>query len=337
MSKHPLPPASASLRRRDLGLMGLGAALAATPLRAKAQTSWPSRPVRLVAPFGAGGASDTLARAVAQHFAPLANGQPLVVENRTGAGGTIAGAHVAQSRPDGYTLMLADLGPNAVGADIYPNLPYDPATAFTPVIHLVNIPMALIGRRDMAARNLAELLAQARERPDAFSYASAGAGNTNHLFVELLLRQAGARMTHVPYRSGAEVVTAVMRGEVAMSMPSAFAAAPLIREGAIRGLGVGSPQRIAMLPDVPPIAETVPGFNVSIWHGIVGPAGIPPEIVARANAIFGQILALPELREGLERSQGAEIVGGSPERWGQHIQSEIARWRPVIREAGIRA
>ncbi|QYU66559.1 hypothetical protein J4558_16455 [Leptolyngbya sp. 15MV] len=196
------------------GLVAGGLALPALwPAATRAQATWPDRPIRLIVPFGAGGAIDTLSRTIAARFPEVTNGQTLVVENRAGAGGTIAGAAVARERPDGLTLMMADIGANAIGKELNPSLPYDPPTAFTPVIHLVSLPAVLMAHPSVQANTVPEVIAAARARPDGFTYSSAGNGNGSHLFMALFLKEAGIRMVHVPYRSGAEMVTALIRND----------------------------------------------------------------------------------------------------------------------------
>jgi len=315
------------------GLVGLGMAL---PLAARSQPVWPERPVRLIVPFGAGGAVDTLSRSVAQYFPAHAGGQTLVVENRGGAGGTIAGAFVAAQRPDGGTLMMADLGANAIGKELQPSLTYDPARAFTPVCHLVNLPIVLIARPDFPASDLAGLIAHARATPGKASYAHPGIGHASHLGMELLLRQADIAMTPVSYRSGAEVLRSLMQQECDVAFPTVSTALPFIREGRVKAIAVGAGP-VGALPGVPPIAANIAGFQATVWHGIVGPAGLPREITEAANRIFNAILGEAALRELLARVQAAEIVGGTPDAFGRFIAAETARWTPIIRAAGIRA
>ena len=236
-----------TIRRRALGAL----ALAGAPALARAQPAWPSGPVRLVVPFGAGGAVDTLSRAVANAFGPHSNGQPMVVENRSGAGGTIAGQFITQSRPDGHTLMMADVGANAIGKILQPSLAYDPATAFTPIIHLVNLPIVIIVRSESSVRTLDDLLALARSRPDGLTYASPGVGHVTHLAPELLARQAGVRLTAVHYRSGADVLRSLLAGETEFTFPSVSTALPFIREGKARAIAIGSPRPVPALPRCP--------------------------------------------------------------------------------------
>ncbi len=323
------------LRRRGLGLVGLGAGLGGLAASARAQAAWPDRPVRLVVPFGPGGAIDTLSRTVANAFPAQANGQSLVVENRGGAGGTIAGAAVAQARPDGYTLMMADLGANAIGHEMA-RLSYDPTRAFQPVCHLVNLPLALLVPADSPARDVAGLRRLALEKPD-MPYAHPGIGYVGHLAQELMMRQLDIRMTPVPYRSGAEVVRSLLAKETGSAFITVSTSLPFIREGKIRALAVGSKAPVAALPDVPPLAATLPDFEAVVWHGIVAPAGLPPEITASANRVFNAVIRQPEVRQAVEQVQAGEVVGGTPEQFAAFIRGQTERWVPVIRAAGIRA
>jgi tripartite-type tricarboxylate transporter receptor subunit TctC len=318
------------------GLAALGLALLAAPRPAMAQSAWPDRPVRLIVPFAPGGAFDVVARAMAQHFPRHANGQPLQVDNRPGAGGTIAGALAARERPDGSVFMLADLAPNVVGHELFRGLAYDPRTAFTPIVHAVNIPTVLVARPGFVPRDMPALLAAARAEPGRITYATPGAGNAVQFMTEHLQRLTGTRMTHVPYRSGAEAATALVRGDVDISFTAISSALPFLQDGRARPIAVSTAARVASLPEVPAIAETVPGFDVAVWTGVVAPAGMAPELVSRANDVFNAVLATPELRAHLERVQAAEVVGGTPQEFGAHVAAARERWTPIIRELGIR-
>jgi tripartite-type tricarboxylate transporter receptor subunit TctC len=323
------------MRRRHL-LPLLAAPFVVRVQVGRAQAAWPDRPVRLVVPFGAGGAVDTISRLVSQHFQPL-TGQPLVVENRPGAGGTIAGAFVAREKPDGYTLMMTDIGANAIGNLIYANLPYDPATAFTPVCHMVNLPSVVIARKDLAVRDLPDMIAQAKAKPDGFTYASAGIGNGSHLFMELLKQKADIRLTHVPYRSGAELATAVVKGETDYGFLSVSSGLQQIRGGLVKPIAVSSLGRSPALPDTPLVADVIAGFETNIWHGIAAPAGVAPPLLAAMNGVFDRIAQLPEVKETVARVQAGVTVGGSPDQFGKFIAAEIATWTPLIQALGIRA
>ena len=316
-----------------------GALTALAPLQhARAQgAGWPDRPVRAVVPFGPGGAIDILIRVMAPHFPALANGQALLVENRPGAGGTIGAAAVAQARPDGGTFLMAELGSAVLAHELYRDLPYDPRRSFTPIVFLADMPLILVTRANAPWTSLSALLEDARRRPDTLTFASVGTGHIGHLTMEALQAgMPGAKLLHVVYRSGAEMVTAAAKGEVDVTIPSLSSAGALLQAGALKVLAVSMPQRIATLPEVPTMAETVPGVTSSLWYGLVGPAGMPPDLVARANAVFGSIVTMPEVRDALARQMGAEVIGGTPERFAQFMQQEMARWTPVLKAAGIR-
>lgn len=317
-------------------LAGLAGAFA-LPGLARADASWPDRQVRLIVPFGAGGAVDTLSRIVANAFGPAANGQTLVVENRSGAGGTIAGQAVAQARPDGYTLMMADLGANAIGKVLQPALGYDPATAFTPIIHLVNLPIVIIVPATSRVRTLDDLVALARGRADGITYASPGVGHVSHLAAELLARRAGVKFTAVHYRSGADVLRSVIANETEFSFPSVSTALPFVREEKVRAIAIGTPRPVPALPGVPAVAARYEGFEAMTWHGICGPAGMDAALAARINAVFRAIITNPEVKSAVETRQAAEVMAGSPADFAALVAGDIAKWTPVIREGNIRA
>ncbi len=325
------------LRRRALLAGAALAAPALWPAAGRAQATWPDRPIRLVVPFGAGGAIDTLSRTVSARFAEVTGGQTLVVENRAGAGGTIAGLAVARERPDGLTLMMADIGANAIGKELNPNLAYDPPTAFTPIIHLVSLPAVLMAHPSVPANTVQEVIALARTRPDGFTYSSAGNGNGSHLFMALFLKEAGLRMVHVPYRSGAEMVTALIRNDAQFGFPTVSSGMGQIRQGNAKAIGIGTTGGTPALPGIPAISAVLPGFEVAVWHGIVAPAGMDPALARRINEVFGRIIAMPEVQQRIFETQAGAVVGGSPEDFAAHIRREVARWTPIIREGGIRS
>ena len=327
---------------RRAGLLGALLGLALPRLaqgQGQNQAAWPDRPVRLVVPFGAGGAIDTLSRTVANAFPGQANGQTLVVENRGGAGGTIAGAAVAQSKPDGATLMMGDLGANAIGKELQPSLSYDPVRAFTPVCHLVNLPLVVVVPAALPVDDLTGLIAMARKQGDMV-YAHPGIGYSGHLAQELMLQRTGVKMTPVPYRSGAEVVRSLLANETQSAIITVSTTLPFIREGKVKALAVASRSRIALLPNVPTVAEAMPetlgGFEANVWHGILAPAGLPPELAATAARIFNAVMQQPEVKRVVEQTQAGEVVGGTPEQFAAFIAAEHARWAPLIRSVGIR-
>jgi tripartite-type tricarboxylate transporter receptor subunit TctC len=313
-------------------------ALAAwAPVAASGQPAaqWPDRPVRLVVTVGAGGAADTLSRNLSNGFSQFANGQPLIVENRPGAGGTIAAAAVAREKPDGYTLFLAEVGPNAVAHVLTAKLPYDPRTAFAPIIHVANLPAVVLIRSTLPYATLPEFLAAAKERPGKFNYASAGIGNWTHLFMAYLNSQAGIDQVNVSYRSGAEMLTALLRGEADTAIITLSTSLGQIKEGKIRALAGISMRPMPQLPDTPPVGRTIPGFDVAVWHGIAAPAGIDPQLALRINGIFNQVLQSPAVRTAITETQAADIVGGTPAQFDAFIKSELQRWPEVVKAAGI--
>jgi tripartite-type tricarboxylate transporter receptor subunit TctC len=312
------------------------AALFAAPALSQPAAKWPERPVRLLVTVGPGGAADTLARNLASGFAQFANAQPLVVESRPGAGGTIAATAAAREKPDGYTLFLAEVGPNAVSHTLA-KLPYDPHTAFTPIIHAVNLPAVVLVRANLPYKTLEEFVAAAKQQPGKFNYASAGLGNWTHLYMAYLNTRAGIDQVNVVYRSGAEMLLALLRNDADTAIITVSTSLGQIRDGKIRALAGVSARPMAQLPDVPPAAKTIPGFDVSVWHGIVGPAGMDAALVSRINAIFNQVLQVPTVREAITVSQAADIVGGTPQQFDAFIKSELKRWPEVVRAAGIKA
>jgi len=291
--------------------------------------------VRLVVSVGAGGAAYLLSRNLASGFAQFANGQALVVENRPGAGGTIAAALVAREKPDGHTLFLAEVGPNAVSHTLA-KLPYDPHTAFTPIIHVANLPAVILIRPALPYKTLAEFVAAAKQQPGKFNYASAGLGNWTHLFMAYLNSRAGIEQVNIVYKSGAEMLTSLLRGDADTAIITVSTSLGQVREGKIRALAGASAQPMRQLPDVPAAGQTIPGFDVSVWHGVVGPAGMDPALVARLNAIFNQVLQAPAVRAAIADGQSADIVGGTPQQFDAFIKGELKRWPEVVKAAGIK-
>jgi tripartite-type tricarboxylate transporter receptor subunit TctC len=311
-------------------------AVITAPASAQPAAQWPDRPVRLLVTVGAGGAADTLSRNLSNGFSQFANGQPLIVENRPGAGGTIAAAAVAREKPDGYTLFLAEVGPNAVSHTLA-KLPYDPHTAFTPIVHAVNLPAVVLIRPTLPYTTLAEFVSAAKQQPGKFNYASAGLGNWTHLFMAYLNSLAGIDQINVAYRSGAEMLTALLKDEADTAVITLSTALGQIREGKVRALAGASMRPMPQLPNTPPAGQTVPGFDVAVWHGIAGPAGMEPTLVARINSVFNQVLQVPAVRTALSGAQAADIVGGTPEQFDAFIKSELQRWPEVVKAAGIKS
>jgi tripartite-type tricarboxylate transporter receptor subunit TctC len=325
---------------RAVQLAGIAVlALAAfAPVAAFAQSAaqWPDRPVRLLVPVGAGGAADTLSRNLSNGFSQFANGQPLIVENRPGAGGTLAAAAVAREKPDGYTLFLAEVGPNAVSHMLTAALPYDPHTAFAPIIHVANLPAVVLIRSTLPYATLPDFVAAAKQQPGKFNYASAGPGNWTHLFMAYLNSLAGIDQVNVVYRSGAEMLTALLRNEADTAIITLSTSLGQIKEGKIRALAGTSMRPMPQLPETPPAGQTIPGFDVTVWHGIAAPAGMDPALATRINGIFNQVLQVPTVRTAIADAQAAEIVGGTPQAFDAFIKSELKRWPEVVKAAGIK-
>jgi tripartite-type tricarboxylate transporter receptor subunit TctC len=317
------------------GIIGLLAAIAIiSPAPAGAQ-DYPSRPVTLVVPVPPGGAADFIGRSIGAKLAD-ALGQPIVIANRGGAGGTIATAGVAKAEADGYTLLLASITTHGIGPHLYSNLPYDPAKDFAPVIFLANFPLIMTVNADLPARSVADVIALAKARPGGLAFASSGNGGAPHLAGELLKSLTGADLLHVPYRGSGPAVIDVVAGRVAIMFDGAPSLLPFILADKLRPLAAASLTRNPILPKLPTFAELgYGGMDISLWFGIVAPAATPHPIIGRLNAELARILAAPGIRKSFA-DQGAELGGGTPEMFGAFMRSESARWRAVVKQAGIK-
>ncbi|HXF65277.1 MAG TPA: tripartite tricarboxylate transporter substrate binding protein [Burkholderiales bacterium] len=310
------------------------ALLAAAALPACAGATYPERPIRLVVPYPPGGGTDIFARIFARALAERL-GQNVIVDNRSG-GGTILGTEiVARAAPDGHTLLV-----NAAAFVINPLLhakpPYDPGKDFAHVMQIAAVPNLLVANAQLPARSLKELIELARAQPGALSYGSTGVGTPGHLSGELLRTMAAIQITHVPYRGGGPLVPALISGEVKLSFVSLPAALPHVKAGRIRALGNASLKRSPAAPEVPAIAETLPGFDASNWQGLFAPARTPAAIVRRLNAELRAALESPEVAQQLAQN-GFEPIGGTPEAFTKAIGAETAKWAAVIRASGARA
>jgi tripartite-type tricarboxylate transporter receptor subunit TctC len=305
------------------------------PAFAQAQ-AWPTRPVRIVVPFAAGGLADQLARPLAARLQAVL-GQPFVVENRPGAGGNIAGDFVAKSAPDGYTWLLGSIGPLAANQFLFPSMPYDTRTAFAPASLLVNTPKVVAVNPARPWRTLEELLEAARARPGSLRAGSAGNGSSLHLALEVMNRRAGVDITHVPYRGAAPAVTDLIAGNIDLMVDNLPNILPQITGGQVRALAVATEQRLPQLPDVPTATEAgLRGFVFGTWFGLAGPARTPAEVVARFSASVDAALREREIG-GRWREQGAIVVGGTPEAFSTFIAAQMTELEGVIRAANIRA
>jgi tripartite-type tricarboxylate transporter receptor subunit TctC len=311
-------------------------ALASSPFGAVHAQSFPARTVSLIVPYAPGGLPDTIARTVGQKLSEKW-GQPVVIENRPGAGGTIGAGWVAKAAPDGYTLLLGSVSNLAMAPSQYKNLPYDPIKDLAPVALVAASPNILVVPNDSPIHSVADLIAQAKKQPGGISYASAGNGTSNHLTVELLKTMAGVDLVHVPYRGDAPGLTDVLAGRIQMMFPTLPVALPQIKSGSLRAIAVSSPKRSILVPDIPTVAESglLPQFAVSVWVGILAPAGTSPEIVDKLNAEIRKSLASPAVREQLE-AQGTEpAAAGEPKDFGVYLADETRKWSEVAKTSGI--
>ncbi|MBX9749662.1 MAG: tripartite tricarboxylate transporter substrate binding protein [Roseococcus sp.] len=312
------------------------AATALLPGVALAQGAWPSRPMRIIVPFPPGGLADLLARPLAARLQATL-GQPVVVENRPGAGGNIGADLVAKAAPDGYTWLLGSIGPLAANQFLFASMPYDTRTAFAPTSLLVNTPKVIVVARARPWQNLAAMLAAARAQPDSVRAGSAGNGSSLHIALELLKQRSGTQILHIPYRGAAPAVTDLVSGQIDMMVDNLPNILPQIREGTVRALAVATPARLPQLPEVPTTAEAgLSGFIFGTWFGLVAPARTPAEIVARMSAAVDSALREPDVG-GRLAEQGAVLGGGTPEAFATFIAAQTTALEGVIRGANIRA
>jgi tripartite-type tricarboxylate transporter receptor subunit TctC len=312
------------------------AALVAAPAIARSQSQWPSQVIKFVVPFAPGGSTDILARVIAQKLeAPLrAN---IIIENRAGAGGSIAANQVAKADADGHTFMMGHIGTLAFTPSLYPNLPYDPVKDFAPVALVATVPNILTVHPSVPATNVAEFLVHAKANPGKLNYGSGGVGSAAHVAGAYLASAAGFQATHVPYRGTAPMVNDLVGGNIQFTLTGGPAVLPQAAAGTVRTLAVSSSQRAAFAPTLPTIAESgLAGFEAVQWYGLVAPVRTPAAIVARMNREINALLTSPEVETTL-RNDGAIAAPGTPDAFGRHIESEITVWRDVIRRAGITA
>ena len=298
--------------------------------------TWPTRPIRFIVPFAPGGGGDVVGRIIGQRMSEQL-GKPLVIDNRAGGGGTLGCELAAKAAPDGYTLLLGNVGPIAVGPALYPKLAYNPVRDFAPVTMIASFPNLLVANPGLPFKTVPELVAYAKSRPGTLNFASAGAGTSTHLAGELFKSVAGIDVVHVPYKGGAAAMTDIIAGQVAYyfgTMPSSM---PLAKAGKLRALAVTSLTRSPAAPEVPTIAESgYPKFETAAWYGLMFPTGTPREIVARTNAATMVVLALPDIRERLVH-EGSEPLGSTPAQFGAYIKAEIAKWSGVVKAAHLKA
>ncbi len=302
---------------------------------ATAQSSYPDKPVRIVVGFAPGAAVDISARLVGQKLSD-AWGKPVLVENIAGAGGTIAVDRVAKSKPDGYTLVMAGSPAIAINPSLYGNLPYDPVRDFAPVTQVCFAPNILAVHNAVPARSVRELVTLARSQPGKLTFASAGTGTSQHIAGELFKSMAGIDIQHVPYKGTTTFMPDLIAGRVAMTFGNISVVLPAVREGKLRALAVTSAKRSTVVPDLPTMAESgFPGFDATVWFGILAPARTPAAIVSKLHLDALKALALPDLRNKFA-DLGMELIGNSPEEFSIVIKSEIQKWAKIIKESGAK-
>jgi tripartite-type tricarboxylate transporter receptor subunit TctC len=300
-----------------------------------ANDNWPSRPIEMVIPFPPGGPTDVTGRILAEKLMAELK-QPVVVLNRPGASGNVGAQYVARAAPNGYTAFFTTGGTHGINPFLYEQPGYDPVKDFEPVVWVTRSPNILVVHPSFPAKNVAELIALAKASPDKLSSAAPGQGSTPHMFGELFKRTAGIRIQHVSYRGSGPALTDVVAGHVPIMFDGIPSSLPLVQSGRLRALAVTGLQRSAAMPDVPTVAETLPGFDASGWFALYLPAGTPPPIVARMNQAANRVLQMPEVQKAYA-AVGAEVVGGSPEKLKEQVRQELAKWSELIRQTGMKA
>jgi tripartite-type tricarboxylate transporter receptor subunit TctC len=321
------------MRKTIAMLIGAAMLPMATPAAAQAPT-YPDKPIRIVVPFPVGGVADTFGREIGRKLTE-AWGQPVVVDNRTGAGGNIGADIVAKSAPDGYTLVIGNIGTHAVNVSLLPVMPFDPIKDFTPIVHVLDAEGLLVVNPSIKATTVPELIALARAQPGTLSYGSAGVGTTSHLAGELFKSMTKVDIVHVPYKGNVPAITDLLGGQTSMIFATMPTVLPHARAGKLRPLAVLGTARSPALPDVPTVAESVPGFEVSNWIGLFGPAGMPPAIVARLNVEVQKIMRSPEIQKRLE-TEGAKFIPMTPDQFATFQKAEITKWAKTIKDANIK-
>lgn len=322
------------MQRRQL--LSQSAALLTTGLSACgawAETAYPHKPVRLVVPFPAGGATDLFARALSQKLGERLGGS-LVIENRPGAGGSIGSDLVAKATPDGYTLLLATSSTHSIGPALGARLPYDTVRDFSPIAQVGNAPSVMLVPNNSPARNVKEWIELARKNPGKLNYASSGNGTIVQLTTELFKAQAGLFIVHIPYKGTALAIPDLVSGKLDVLFDSLPTGMPHVRDGRLRALGITTLKRSPLAPELPPIADVLPGYESTTWFGLYGPKGLPPELLQRINTAAGQTLADPEVRDKLQR-MGIEAVTGTPQQLAAMVAADTAKWKKIIVERRI--
>jgi tripartite-type tricarboxylate transporter receptor subunit TctC len=297
--------------------------------------AWPTRPIRLIVPYPPGSGIDIVARLLGQRIGDSL-GQPIIVDNRPGAGAIIGVDAVAKSAPDGYTIGFADTGPLAINPSLYPKLPYDPVKDLAPIVEVGTLPFMLVVHPSLGVSSVQELIDAAKRQPGRLNYASVGNGTSVHLATELFTRQAGIQMTHIPYKGSVPALADVLSGTTPVMFVNLLSGLSFVKSGQLRVLGVSTSSRIKALPDVPTVAESgVPGYQFVAWIGMFAPAGTPSFIVERLNTEIDRALAVPDFRDQLLNDGGLQVVGGTSAQFSSLIRNEVVYWRKLVKETGV--
>ncbi len=318
------------LQRVFQGLLVLALSCAAQV----ALAAYPDKPITLIVPWAAGGSTDILARAIAEHMGKSL-GQPVVVDNRAGASGNIGSNLVAKAKPDGYTLLIGSMSTHAMNPALMSSMPFRGADDFTPIALVANVINTMVINPSVPAKDLREFIAYAKANPGKLAYASAGGGSTNHLSAEMFKKAAGIDMLHVPYKGGAPAVVDTVSNQTQVLFSAGTQTLPHVKAGKLRLLAVTEPKRSPLLPGTPTVAETLPGFDMSVWYAAFGPAGMPPELVTRLNTEINKALAVPEVRARMD-AMGVELVKSTPEQLATSLRRDTERYDKVIKELGIK-
>jgi tripartite-type tricarboxylate transporter receptor subunit TctC len=315
-------------------IQAIAIALAATSLQVQAQP-YPNQPIRLIVPFAAGGPSDVLARAFSQKLGEDL-GQPVIIDNKPGAGTNLAAEFVARSKPDGYTIFLMMVGTQAINETLYKKLSYNTVKDFAPITLVASSSLMLVANPSVPVKNVNDLIAFAKANPGKVNFGSSGTGTPLHLGGELFNVQAGTDITHIAYKGAAPALTDVLGGQIQTAMIGTPAALPFVKSGKLTAIGVTSLKRSPNAPEVPAIAETLPNFEVELVYALVAPAGTPNAIIKRLNTQMGTILNNPEVKTQLA-SRGFDVQTSSPEQLGAYIKAEVSKWAPIVKKSGASA
>jgi tripartite-type tricarboxylate transporter receptor subunit TctC len=315
------------IRRGLIGVALLG-------LSSLAAAAYPDKPITLVVPWAPGGSTDILARALAEQLTHSL-GQPVIVDNKAGASGNIGSNFVAKAKADGYTLLVGSMSTHAMNPALMPAMPFHGVNDFTPIAQLANVVNTMVVNASLPVKNVKEFIAYAKANPGKLNYASAGPGSTNHLSAVLFEKAAGIEMTHVPYKGGAPAVVDTVAGLTQVLFSAGTQTLPHVKTGKLRLLAVTEAKRSALLPDTPTVAETLPGYELGVWYGLFGPAGMPKELVDRLNAAANQALAEPGVRARMD-SMGVEVIKGTPKEFATVLHRDAERYGRMIRELGIK-